>query len=715
MAAVWFNLELSMASISSAGIGSGLDVSSIITQLVALEKQPLKALQTKATTISDQGAAMTEISNLFSTLGTVATRLTDDSAWTARKASSSNTSAATITSTNTAPATSFSLDVVALAKKQTISAVPFSTNELVGAGTLTFRLGTWTGPSADAGTDNANTSAALAAVTSTALALSNANADVSAKLLTKNSTALLANAALADDAAALSAINADNAYVAADLAYTAANTAANNALTAITTTSSTYTTAVTDHANALIALAADPSSTTLQAAALLAGDVRSTALAAKLAAAAVDTGALTATAADKLGTKNTLQTPADATDAAALTATANLTDASALSATASDAAAAWTTATGVASAAQAAATAATNAVSGATPTFVAAPGSSDVSVSVLATDDLETLKNNINNTANIGVVASIVTDSSGKRLQLVSKDTGAVAGFRVSVTDADGDVATGLSRLGYDPQTTVTGMAGSGIAAQYGQDAKVRVDGLLLNYTSNTIADIKEGVTVDLKAVTTSSVSMAVSEDVTVAVKNVDEFMSAYNKLSTKLADLTKYDVATKTGSIFQGDSTILGLQSVLRSIGSSISAGSSYQRLSDVGIERGLNGELSNTSKLGSPKFITASANNTAELRKLFTDKSSGNESTYGFAWKFKKLSADVLAAGGTVKNKNSALTTLSDKNAKEQTKVNDRATATEARLRKTYTALDTKMASLTALNSYVAQQVTTWNKSTN
>jgi flagellar hook-associated protein 2 len=36
------------------------------------------------------------------------------------------------------------------------------------------------------------------------------------------------------------------------------------------------------------------------------------------------------------------------------------------------------------------------------------------------------------------------------------------------------------------------------------------------------------------------------------------------------------------------------------------------------------------------------------------------------------------------------------------------------EERLKKQYSALDTKMASLTALNSYVAQQVTTWNKST-
>jgi len=36
-------------AISSAGIGSGLDVSSIVSQLMSIEKQPLTQLQTKAT------------------------------------------------------------------------------------------------------------------------------------------------------------------------------------------------------------------------------------------------------------------------------------------------------------------------------------------------------------------------------------------------------------------------------------------------------------------------------------------------------------------------------------------------------------------------------------------------------------------------------------------------------------------------------------------
>ncbi|MFY8089093.1 MAG: flagellar cap protein FliD N-terminal domain-containing protein, partial [Rubrivivax sp.] len=40
-----------MATISSAGIGSGLNVESIVSQLVSLEKKPLETLQTQASSM----------------------------------------------------------------------------------------------------------------------------------------------------------------------------------------------------------------------------------------------------------------------------------------------------------------------------------------------------------------------------------------------------------------------------------------------------------------------------------------------------------------------------------------------------------------------------------------------------------------------------------------------------------------------------------------
>ena len=57
-----------MTTVSSAGIGSGLDVNSIVTQLMAIEQQPLTALQTKATaiqsTVSEYGKIKSDVSTL---------------------------------------------------------------------------------------------------------------------------------------------------------------------------------------------------------------------------------------------------------------------------------------------------------------------------------------------------------------------------------------------------------------------------------------------------------------------------------------------------------------------------------------------------------------------------------------------------------------------------------------------------------------------------
>ena len=41
-------------AVSSPGIGSGLDVNSIVTQLVAIERQPITTLQKQATDVQSQ-------------------------------------------------------------------------------------------------------------------------------------------------------------------------------------------------------------------------------------------------------------------------------------------------------------------------------------------------------------------------------------------------------------------------------------------------------------------------------------------------------------------------------------------------------------------------------------------------------------------------------------------------------------------------------------
>lgn len=288
-----------------------------------------------------------------------------------------------------------------------------------------------------------------------------------------------------------------------------------------------------------------------------------------------------------------------------------------------------------------------------------------------------------------------------------------MSGFRVQSADA------ALQGLVFDPQNKAgVGMAAAGIPRQLAQDAAARINGLAVTSSSNTLTDNVPGVTISLLATTTtgygtvgevkSPLTMTISEDVTPAVKNVNDFVTAYNTLNKNLADLTKYDASTKTAGLFQGDSSVLGLQRVLRSMATSISTGGAYQRLSDVGIELQLDGSLNlNTSKL------SVAANNGTALQQLFTTDNS-NALTNGFALKFKTLGEGVAASGGSLVSKAASLKGDLARNTDAQTKINDRATAVEARLRARYSALDAQMGRLTALNAYVTQQVTLWNKNT-
>ena len=66
-----------------------------------------------------------------------------------------------------------------------------------------------------------------------------------------------------------------------------------------------------------------------------------------------------------------------------------------------------------------------------------------------------------------------------------------------------------------------------------------------------------------------------------------------------------------------------------------------------------------------------------------------------------------------GTLNSKTDSLEDQLKRNASEVEKVETRAETVEARLRKQYSALDVKMASLGSLSSYVEQMVASWNKS--
>ena len=134
-----------MPAITSLGIGSGLDVNTMVKQLVALESQPLVAMQNEAKSLQTQVSSYGQLSSLFGTLQSAANKLTSASLWTRSLASSSDDSAVAVIGGSTAAAGSYAVSVQKLATSQTVvsSTSYAAATELVGAGTFTLELGSW--------------------------------------------------------------------------------------------------------------------------------------------------------------------------------------------------------------------------------------------------------------------------------------------------------------------------------------------------------------------------------------------------------------------------------------------------------------------------------------------------------------------------------------------------------------------------------------------
>lgn len=334
------------------------------------------------------------------------------------------------------------------------------------------------------------------------------------------------------------------------------------------------------------------------------------------------------------------------------------------------------------------------------------PGSaSAVNVTVGATDSLTKIAASIND-ASAGVTATVLRDATGERLLVRSKTTGEASGFRIQVAEDGG--APGLSKLAFDPQNA----AGVGMAAntiQYAQNTKAKINGIDISSANTTFADAVPGLSIAVSQVTTTDAEVTVASDTASMKKNIMEFVNAYNAVNELLSTSTKYDDETKTAGIFQGDSSAVGLQNALRQQVMATTAGEGvFKRLSDIGIDMQRGGKLAITGSKLDIALKTPDA-----LKAMFaTNVATGSDSN-GLGVKLKAYTSSLLSFDGVMNGKADALSSAVKRNAAEQEKVNDRAAVVEKRLRAQYTALDTKMGSLSALNSYISQQVSQWNKS--
>lgn len=338
--------------------------------------------------------------------------------------------------------------------------------------------------------------------------------------------------------------------------------------------------------------------------------------------------------------------------------------------------------------------------SGAGP-FVAGAAAA-VTINVNETDTYANIASAIN-ASNSGVTATVLKSGNMERLSLQSTTSGSDAGFTIA---SNGGFAA-LDSLSFTSQSNGTESASGMESSQVGLNANLKINGVAIDSATNIVSNIVPGVTLNLLQMTSvgSPVQITVAQDKNAVQKNIQAFADAYSALATEIAADTKY-VSGGTSGILQGDSTTLGIQSMMRKLLTSNSAGSTFTSLSQIGLEQQTDGSLKlNTGKL------TLAMGDMTNLQSLFT-ATSNNSATNGYAVKLRDFASGLIGLGGSVTTKTTSLQSALSSNSDEQNAVNDRATRVEAQLRQQYSALDAQMAQLQSLGSYVTAQLAQWNK---
>ena len=331
-------------------------------------------------------------------------------------------------------------------------------------------------------------------------------------------------------------------------------------------------------------------------------------------------------------------------------------------------------------------------------TFTAKPDTTEASITIAADSTLEQVRDAIN-AADAGVSASIVNDGAGVRLLVRGNDTGAANAVRILADDLDGNATdtSGLSRFAFDP-TAAAGAGKNLTQTQAAQDAELVVSGLTVTSASNKVTDVIENVTLDLRRAGPGAVNIDVSSDTDKVRKSVEKFVTAWNDLNKTIADLTRYDPATKAAGTLQGNNSVTTIQRQVRALMQGSVEGSPLSRLSEAGLELQRDGSL----QIKDTRFAGAAAD-PDKLKALFSTF-DGDPARTGIARRLDDLLTEVLGAEGAITGANDSLNARKKSVERQQSSLEDRLTLIEARLRKQYTTLDSNLSKMGSSSSYLA-----------
>jgi flagellar hook-associated protein 2 len=294
------------------------------------------------------------------------------------------------------------------------------------------------------------------------------------------------------------------------------------------------------------------------------------------------------------------------------------------------------------------------------------------------------------NAAGYGVTAKLVDtgDGSAKPFQIVlSGAEGSAGAFSLSTNYGTGAGSPGLN------------FTATNASNQAASDAQVKVDGITYTRNTNVLKDIVPGVTINLKAPTTSSAQVSFTRDNTTVKTNLTALVTSYNDAMTMLNVVTDPKSTVDTyGATLVGDSTVRMLKQQLRGMFAGISStpGTGVGSLWQMGISVDQAGTLA----VDSTKLDTALNSNFDDVVKTFSGNQN-NLSVYstapaGVAGDAVKKLTDLLGPTGVIARQSQNATTQNIKYQDDLTKLQTRMDGLLKRYQKQFAAMDSLVGSV-------------------
>jgi flagellar hook-associated protein 2 len=304
-------------------------------------------------------------------------------------------------------------------------------------------------------------------------------------------------------------------------------------------------------------------------------------------------------------------------------------------------------------------------------------------VSVAAGTTLAGLRDAINSASgNTGVQAAILTTPTGSRLTLSSTKTGAANAISMTANNPVSGLDTFVSGF----TTTVAA-----------QDASVKIDGITVTSSGNTLSGTLDGVTLDLVAAKAgTTLNLTVSTDLSAIKGQINRFVNEYNAFQTQAARMRAYDPKTRIGGPLLGDASLRTIESTLRReiSGKTSSVTGTYNMLGAIGIRFAADGKLSvNDTQL------TAALNaNLDEVAKMFT-------ATDGFAARVDKVIKSQVDSNGALTQRTTSLDQAKTRLTKDREVMEARLLTIQKRYQAQFINLDKMLNEMQGTSTQIAK----------